>query len=161
MIHSLEWPVWLSINPSLMLMDDMHDTNATENAFAKKLSSYGRQIDKEDELVNERIQWLLMSQAILFAAMALESEAIRKIVQPVIPFVGLASSLAIWASVIAAIITMCRYRQRLFAECSSYAGDRSGFPECHRKWSALILGWSASFCMPPFFAAAWCYVLIE
>ena len=142
-------------------MDGTDAISETEEAFAKKLTSYCHQIDKEDELVNQRVQWLLMSQAILFAAVALESEAIKKIVQPVIPFVGLASSLAIWASVLAAIMTMWRYRRHLFVECEMYAGDESAFPECHRKWSALILGWFASFCMPLFFAGAWLYVLVK
>ncbi len=142
-------------------MDNSDAIVETENSFSKEVSSYCHQIDKEDDLVNQRIQWLLMSQAILFAAAALESGALNKIVQPVIPIVGLASSLAIWASVIAAILTMCRYRRHVFTVCENYTGDESAFPECHRKWSALMLGWSASFCMPLFFAGGWLYVLVN
>ena len=120
---------------------------------------YCRQIDKEDELVNLRINWLLSSQALLFAAIGLASDGMSNVVRQVIPWVGLGSSLAIGVSVWAAVRSLNRYREILLEKLQPEMDLLWHYPQLHREHWNLTLGNFSAKAVPLLFCVAWIAVM--
>jgi hypothetical protein len=134
--------------------------NESEGVFTTVYERYSRQIDKEDELIDRRVNWLLTSQSILFAAFGLSGEAIAVIVQSVVPWVGLASSLLIGATIWAASLSLVRYRKALIMVCRPSDDPESHFPQLHRDKTIITLGLLPSLFVPFIFCVAWTTVIL-
>lgn len=80
-------------------MNPVDKESENKTSFQPEYGRYCRQIDNEDGLVNQRINWLLSSQSILFAALGLTGKGTPVSVLQAVPWVGLGSSLAIGVSV--------------------------------------------------------------
>ena len=133
--------------------------SAPENQVEKVYERFCRELDKEDELLKDRVNWLLISQAILFAAVGFSSDGAGAGIAQVVPWVGIALALAIWLSIWAAISSYSRYRTELDA-LRELAGDLAAeYPQLNRSQQHLSLGFIAPLLLPPIFLAAWLYFL--
>jgi hypothetical protein len=114
----------------------------------------------EDGLVNHRLSWLLVSQALLFAAFGSLSkptvpglgpapEVFNKAMQ-LIPVVGIAIAVMILAATVAA----CWAQHKLAVD---YKNKIPGF-ELGVSTMTTLLGWSPSILIPIAFAASWAWL---
>ena len=128
--------------------------------FSQRYDRYCRQLDKEDQLINERINWLLVSQSLLFAAVGLSSEGVTSIILKAVPWVGLFSSVGIGVSVLAAALSLKRYRKILLDKvcCPSSDPDKY-YPQLHRSKPNILLGLVSPIVLPLVFCVAWIYVI--
>ena len=138
----------------------MSVTDTANESDAVSTAAYDRycsQIDKEDELIDRRVNWLLTSQSILFAAVGLTG---NEIVLSVVPWVGLCSSFAIGVTVLAALLSFTRYRNMLKELCRPKNDPEHYFPQLHRKEWIIMLGLLPSLIVPLMFSAAWIAVIL-
>lgn len=141
-------------------MSGADKSNKSEALSTAGYERYCSQIDKEDELIDRRVNWLLTSQSILFAAVGLSGNEMAGIVLSVVPLVGLCSSLAIGFTIWAASLTLTRYRNRLMELCPPRNDPKQYFPQLHRKEWSIMLGLLPSSIVPLIFSVAWFAVII-
>jgi hypothetical protein len=129
--------------------------------------SVRRQIEHEDGLVVNRLSWLMGSQAFLFTAYAIvvngpasprSSVFMSKQdhLLSIIPFLGIACGVLIYAGVVGATVVMARLRADLEArtrETTIPARPIKGTP------MTRALGMAAPWFLPPMFCCAWIYLL--
>jgi hypothetical protein len=137
-------------------MNPLDKESENTTSFPPVYDRYCRQIDKEDELVNQRVNWLLSSQSILFAAIGLTG---HDAVSQVVPWVGLGSSLAIGMSVWAAVRSLNRYREVLLEKLQPEMDLLWHYPQLHRKHGNLRLGNISAIAIPLLFCVAWITVM--
>ena len=145
-----------------MERNNMSETDTANKFEAVSTDGYGRycsQIDKEDELIDRRVNWLLASQSILFAAVGLSGNEMAGIVLSVVPWVGLCSSFAIGVTVWAASLSFTRYRNKLKELCPPRNDPEQYYPQLHRKEWIIMLGLLPSSIVPLMFSAAWIAVI--
>ena len=137
------------------------DTESKESMiFSDQYDRYCRQIDKEDGLVDQRINWLLLSQSILFAAIGVSGQEVAKITLRVIPLVGIVSSLIIGVSVLAALLSLLRYREILMKVCPPKEDSDFSCPQLHRSRLNIGLGLVSPIALPILFCTAWILVIV-
>lgn len=141
-------------------MSGTDTANKSEEVFTDGYGRYCRQIDKEDELINRRVHWLLASQSILFAAVGLSGNEMAGIVLFVVPWVGLLLSLAIGATIWAASLSFTRYRNNLKKVCPPRYDPNKYYPQLHRDERIIMLGLLPSLIVPIIFSWAWIAVII-
>ncbi len=130
-------------------------------AFQEVYKQYSAMLDKEDLLINNRMNWLLGSQSLLLAGIANGMES--NIGLPIIIFlqavamVGAVVSLIIWLSVIAAIISFCKYMSKL-RKLGKPISDSENYPQLKRSNGIITIGLIAPFLLPPVFITTWMYV---
>ena len=107
--------------------------NKSETISTEVYCRYCSQMDKEDDLIDRRVNWLLTSQAILFAAVGLSGNDTAGIVLSVVPWVGFCSSLAIGVTVWAASFSFTQYRNRLKELCPPRNDLEQYYPQLHRE----------------------------
>ena len=128
--------------------------------FSQRYDRYCRQLDKEDQLINERINWLLVSQSLLFAAVGLSSEGVTSIILKAVPWVGLFSSVGIGISVLAAVLSLKKYRKTLLDKvCCPSSNPDECYPQLHRSKFNIALGLVSPIVLPLVFCVAWIYVI--
>lgn len=104
----------------------------------------------ENELINQRLNWLLASQSLLFAGYGAVLSAslqkhIKERVAKVAVSLGAASAFLIWLGIIAALGASISLTAQL--------GDEH-FTQGLRTWTNLT-GWSVPFFLPLLFIGAW------
>ncbi len=136
-----------------------------EDEFVKSYNRYCRQIDKEDELVDKRINWLFMSQSLLFAALGLSSSIDSvQILLLVIPWIGFWSSLAITLTVCSASMGLIRYRWLLRSAWGNLTDDEKNkynidyFPQLKRSNIIISFGLIPGMLIPIIFCLGWSMV---
>ncbi len=144
----------------ILSMSGMDTANKSEAVSTDGYGRYCSQIDKEDELIDRRVNWLLASQSILFAAVGLSGNEMAGIVLSVVPWVGLCSSFAIGVTIWAALLSFTRYRNKLKELCPPRNDPEQYFPQLHRKEWIIMLGLLPSSIVPLMFSAAWIAVII-
>lgn len=123
---------------------------------------------REDELINHRLQWLGVTQGLLFASYSLsfqlvseKKEALERaallhkidVLQIALPLAGIAISAFILLGVLAALLAMYLIRQDALAE---------NIPKVELpgvRWFTTMLGWSAAAAVPIVFGLAWIFIL--
>jgi len=121
---------------------------------------YCRQIDKEDDLINQRINWLLVSQSILFAALGISNRTILDVTLEV-ALVGIGVSVFIGASVWGALLSLRSYRQKLIESCPPEKDVNCCYPQLHRSRFNMGLGLVAPILIPVLLLVAWIIVIFE
>ena len=133
--------------------------------FSANYEKYCGLMDKEDDLINNRVNWLLASQSILFAALAIGQgaldEPLGETIIKVVTVLGLSSSLVIWVSVMGAVRSFCRYRYLLLQVCPKAEDTDHEYPQLHRSQSNIILGFISPVAIPLLIAGAWLWLLIQ
>jgi hypothetical protein len=123
------------------------------------------ELEHEDALLTQRLNWFVMSQSFLFTAFAIvtanagRAPAARNVVPLAlfIPVVALCTSVAIAISIAAGLLTMRRIRHEFAARTSD---AREELPPFHGRGHLRALGMVAPTVLPLVFSAVWLALLI-
>ena len=121
---------------------------------------YCRQIDKEDSLIDQRLNWMLASQSLLFVALGISSQQIAGLMYLIIPIVGIGVSILVGVSVRAAVLSWQHYRENLEESCPQEYDQKKHFPQLHREPKNLSHGFVSAKTLPCLFLGAWILILI-
>ena len=136
-------------------------TIAEELSFSQETyDRYCRQIDKEDNLIDQRLNWMLASQSLLFGALGISGRHIAGLMYFIIPLVGLGVSILVGASVRAAVLSLQHYRDNLAKACPQEYDKNLCLPELHREPKNLSHGLVSPRALPWLFLGAWILILI-
>jgi hypothetical protein len=120
------------------------------------------QIEHEDNLLTQRLNWFLTSQSFLFTAYAIvfngtppasAKPAIRSILMQVIPLIGVASGALILIAIVAGAIVMHDLRRSF--RSSHSAATHTGLPPLQGRGSTRFMGLLAPLLLPVMFIAVW------
>ena len=123
------------------------------------------QLEHEDQLLTQRLNWFILSQSFLFTAYAIvtreqivraSDHVVRLVV--LIPTVALCTSTVIFVSIVAGLLTMRRIRHE-FAARATAARDEA-LPPLHGRGHLRMLGMLAPTALPLVFCAVWLMLLI-
>jgi hypothetical protein len=126
------------------------------------------QIEHEDNLITQRLNWFLASQAFLFSSYAivlnmpleLRAATVRySTVLDVIPLVAIIVGVLIWVGVVGGLLAMRRLRLDMTVRCRALFD--AGFPAIHGHDGTRWMGRAAPTLLPPMFVFAWCTLLIS
>ncbi len=128
-----------------------------------KQNYYGyiaHQIEREDGLVNYRLTWMLTTQGLLFAALALlagknTNAEMREMLTLLLPSIGIVLSIISFLGVAGASIAL--YDLKTEWEKLAY----SKVPRPYGPPLAFWLGLIPRLCLPLLFLGAWGYILFE
>ncbi|HLX70801.1 MAG TPA: hypothetical protein VKV04_14325 [Verrucomicrobiae bacterium] len=128
-------------------------------------------IEHEDNLVMQRLSWLMASQSFLFTAYAIVSNALSastankdgkifvgrlSVLEDVIPIVALLNSLLIFVSIMAALIAIRELRRQYHNHPENL--DGLGL-QTHRI--TRVLGFAAPVILPLLFLSVWLFLLVR
>jgi hypothetical protein len=125
-----------------------------------------QQIEHEDNLISQRLSWLLGSQSFLFTAYAISLngpvqirlkpyESAVGLLIVLLPLVAILSSLLIGTAVLAGMWTMYKLR-RDFRSC-----ELAGIPPVQSTGGALLLGQFAPAFLPALFIVIWLLLMVR
>jgi len=125
-----------------------------------------QQIEHEDNLISQRLSWLLGSQSFLFTAYAISLNGPTQIrLKPyentvsllivLLPLVAILSSLLIWLAVLAGMWTMHKLRHGFRAE------NLTGIPNVQSTGGALLIGQFAPMFLPALFIVIWFLLMVR
>ncbi len=143
------------------MMSDGTKSQPPSIIFSDQYDRYCRQIDKEDTLIDQRVNWLLVSQSILFAALGLTRQNISDLFLVVIPAVGIACSVFIGASIYGAALSLQHYRRDMLDKCRPSDDPNLLYPQLHRLRHNVGLGLVSALMVPAVFCAAWIAILFR
>lgn len=141
----------------------MKDDKSDANRLSIPLEPYKRycsQLNKEDTLIDQRLNWMIASQSILFAALGLSNNSLFGIICIVIPIVGICVSSVVGISVRAAVSSYKNYRDNLEIACPPSADAEFHYPQLHRDEKNIRRGFKSAMVLPWVFLAAWVIVLL-
>jgi len=138
-----------------------------------------RRLEHEDNLVNQRLAWLLTSQAFLLTAYAIllnapvtlrsaTHETQQALLLWLIPLSAIVTISLIWLAIVAALLAMRDLRASAAGQKIS-AVDDPGSAEMRDLVSAhiqgtkqtLVLGLAAPVIIPPVFLATWIILIVR
>ena len=125
-----------------------------------------QQIEHEDNLISQRLSWLLGSQSFLFTAYAISLNGPSQIrTKPyestvtllilLLPIVSIVSALLIWVAVLAGMWTMYKLRHGFRFD------DLHGLPSVQSTGGALVMGQFAPVFIPALFVVIWFLLMIR
>jgi hypothetical protein len=128
------------------------------------------QIEHEDNLISQRLSWLLASQAFLFTAYAitlngpvqlhsLKYELHVGLMIMMLPLIGIFTALLIWIAILAGLVSMTRLRND-FSRGSGNALPE-GVPAIQTSGWVLIAGQLGPVFIPVLFLSAWLMTLFK
>jgi len=129
-----------------------------------------QQIEHEDNLVSQRLSWLLGSQSFLFTAYAISLngpvqirtkpyESTISLLILLLPLVSILSALLIWLAVIAGVWTMFKLRRAYLVGFRNIFDD--GVPTVQSIGGPLVLGHFAPVLLPALFIVIWLMLMIR
>jgi hypothetical protein len=136
-------------------MANKHVETKKSKEILSMYETFCKEIYREDELINERTNWLLASQSIFFAAVAFSNGKMESLPVIIMALLGLFTSLSFFISIRAAIKSIKRYRDRLLETCKPHCTDIACFPQLDRDPGNLEAGFVAPKVVPLFFAIGW------
>lgn len=129
-----------------------------------------QQIEHEDNLVSQRLSWLLGSQSFLFTAYAinlngplklhiLAYEGTAALLMTLVPLVAILSAFLIGLTVWAGMWTMQKLRSRYGRQLMEIFHDE--FPPIQSTGGALFLGHFAPVFLPVLFIVIWMLLIVR
>jgi hypothetical protein len=130
-------------------------------------------IEHEDNLIVQRLSWLVASQSFLFTAYAIVTNGLTTLPpQPayihfsdqlqllfqLIPIVGTLTCVLIYVSVLAAVVTMRRLR---LSYHSRFGTEERDLPPVQTQAPARLFGYSAPVLLPLVFIIVWLIIWIR
>jgi hypothetical protein len=122
-------------------------------------------LDKENELMTQRLNWLVTSQSFLFAAFGVtlsfqektRAENISRLVElrGLIPVVAVGTSFLIYIAILAGLSAMIRDRTSLNQIVDRLREQKPGFPPVRSGWRRFWLGLAAPLLLPVLFIGVW------
>jgi hypothetical protein len=138
----------------------MDGQNNGSDRSQDKYARYWQELDKEDKLVNDRVNWLLLSQSILFAAIGFAGKGDGGSIATVVPWAGFFLSAFIWVSVAAAVSSGLRFRKLMDKNCPQDAYPDGAYPQVRRPRWNVGFGHIAPIFMPSVFVGAWVWLIV-
>lgn len=129
---------------------------------------YQEQQKFEHELINRRVNWLLTSQSILFAAYALaisEQETVNEYFLCIVALTGLASSFLLFMGIFANVMAKCCSWRDYNEIKSDFEGSlvSEQLKNLRKNWGVrtwiTLLALSPDILLPMLFFGAWAYVV--
>jgi hypothetical protein len=138
-------------------------------SLAEMYNLVREQIEHEDNLITQRLSWLVASQSFLFTAFAIllnappqgklpAFDAKQAQIFQLIPLVGLLSDLLIYVSIVAGVIATSKLRAHWLAVRRGDADDRQ-LPAIQGPRLSQLMGLVAPLLLPLVFLVIWAYVL--
>jgi hypothetical protein len=129
-----------------------------------------QQIEHEDNLVSQRLSWLLGSQSFLFTAYAItlngpaqirskELEGHIGLLLLLLPLVSIISAFLIWLAVLAGTWTMYKLRRTYEREFVKFFEGQ--IPPVQSTGGALVLGHFAPVILPAVFMVVWLLLMVR
>ena len=129
-----------------------------------------QQIEHEDNLISQRLSWLLVSQSFLFTAYAISLngpvqmrmkpyESTVNLLILLLPLVSILSAVLIWLAVMAGVWTMAKLRRRYALTVN--AALRNAVPPVQSTGGALVLGHFAPVFLPALFIVIWMLLMVR
>ena len=129
-----------------------------------------QQIEHEDNLVSQRLSWLLGSQSFLFTAYAIslngptqirskQLEAHLGLLLLILPLVSIISAFLIWIAVLAGTWTMYKLRKIYKREFVQFFGNQ--IPPVQSTGLALLMGHLAPMILPAVFMVLWLLLVLR
>jgi hypothetical protein len=129
-----------------------------------------QQIEHEDNLISQRLSWLLGSQSFLFTAYAISLngpaqmhskvfESTVALLIVLLPLVAIVSAMLIWVAVLAGVWTM--YKLRHAFQRKFLAEFQTDIPPVQSTGGALIMGHFAPVFLSPLFLVVWLLLMIR
>lgn len=129
-----------------------------------------QQIEHEDNLVSQRLSWLLGSQSFLFTAYAIslngppqirskELEEHVGLLLVILPLVSIISAFLIWMAVLAGTWTMYKLRRTYEREFVKFFDKQ--IPPVQSTGTALLLGHFAPVILPAVFMVVWFLLMLR
>jgi hypothetical protein len=126
----------------------------------EQLDALRRRIEHEDNLVNQRLSWLVGSQAFLLTAFAISLNTVpdlkpaqyasaNRTLVALLPYTGVACILILWLTLVGALWSMAVLRAQ--AGKITQPGD---FP-IHSRATIRWMGFAAPIAIPAVFLALW------
>jgi hypothetical protein len=122
-------------------------------------------LDKENELMTQRLNWLVTSQSFLFAAFGVTLSYQEKTVadnvsrldqlRGLIPVVAVGTSFLIYIAILAGLSAMIRDRTSLNQIVDGLREQKSGFPPVRSPWQRFWPGLAAPLLLPVLFIGVW------
>ncbi len=128
------------------------------------------QIEHEDNVINQRMNWFVSAQAFLFTANAIvlnspptpsfpEARQAERLLIVLIPTVSIICSLVVYATVVGGVLAL-RNLRRSFSEQTDLQGT-GNLPPLHGKFLTRSLGLAAPVVLPMVFLVAWSILLLQ
>lgn len=132
--------------------------------MSEQLDALRRRIEHEDNLVNQRLSWLVGSQAFLLTAFAISLNAAPDLKPPKyavanrvlvewLPFAGVACIVILWLTLAGALWSMAELRAQ---------ADKVSLPEdfpIHSRRPIRWLGFAAPLAIPGVFLVLWLSIM--
>ena len=126
------------------------------------------QIEHEDNLVSQRLSWLLASQSFLFTAYAItlngpvqlhfqQYETHVRLLMLLLPLVGIISAVLIWLSILAGMSAMRKLRMDLELQLEGKLPTE--LPSIQTRGAALLGGQLGPIFIPLLFLTVWLVLL--
>jgi hypothetical protein len=128
------------------------------------------QIEHEDNLISQRLSWLLASQAFLFTAYAitlngpvqLHLQTYERHVGTLIvllPIIGILTALLIWIAILAGLVAMSGLRSNFHQRSADSSPE--GVPAIQTSGIVLIAGQLGPVLIPLLFLTTWLILLVK
>jgi len=150
-----------------MAKECLESIKLTDAEFYQAIRS---QIVHEDDLIAQRLSWLVSSQSFLFTAYAivLNGPAVTRsalmsrqqaLIYQVIPGIAMISAILIYCGIIGGAVAMNSLRKAFQAQFATHG--RSAVPSVQGNIRTLLLGHIAPLTLPLIFAAVWLVIWIR
>jgi hypothetical protein len=157
---------WLCTKPELLFEGVTAEQQPAEVSHLSAVECYNvlrDQLQHEDNLITQRLSWLMGSQAFLFTAYAIvlngperpKNELIGSLqdyLLGTVPAVGLLSAVLIYVSIIAGAIAMFNIQHFARNFCDDAAVR---FPPLRGRRLTRYMGFASPFLLPPIFIIVW------
>jgi|SRR5438309_1494043 hypothetical protein len=148
----------------------MPDTTECEVSELDQYRLLRQQIEHEDNLISQRLSWLLGSQSFLFTAYAISLngpaqirtkpyESTVSLLIVLLPLVSILSAILIWLAVMAGVWTMAKLRRRYSTTVSKRLRDT--VPPVQSTGGALVLGHFAPVLLPALLIVIWLLLIVR
>jgi hypothetical protein len=123
-------------------------------------------LDKQNELVNSRLSWLITSQSFLFTAygLALPSQhgdgSLREQLRLVVPMVAISIVGLIYVALLVGCVALHIDRKVLLDVFAKLKVAHPDFPNVQVPWHRFWLGLLAPLVLPLVLIAAWLFLLL-
>lgn len=129
------------------------------------------QVQHEDNLITQRLSWLVASQSFLFTAYAIILNGPERIVNSfvatqrqwlltAVPALALAASSLIYVSILAGVCALAHLHRHARRVCDQEAAHLA-FPPIQGTTVTRWAGLTSPVLIPPLFAAVWLFLMIR
>jgi hypothetical protein len=159
---------WLYSNPTLVFEGVPAEYQPAPVSELSAVESYNilrNQLQHEDNLITQRLSWLMGSQAFLFTAYAIVLNgperpknaligSLQDYLLGILPAVGLLSAVLIYVSIVAGVIAMVA----IYRLAGHFCDAALRFPPLQGGKLTRYMGFASPLLLPPIFITVWLWI---